>query len=973
MPVSADVCCYSVGALCQCRQGCVAIRSVRCASVGRRVLLLGGSCRVLRTISHTAPLSPYCERRLVRGGIRASCLNGTEAGREASPSERATIPEDENSQLQETVVALEGKVSFLESEISMLSFEMEDCRHVIQELAGVFGGDGIADMRREMEQMSIQIGLLQRAVSNAPVVAHDIGARLRISEPKAYGGARDAKEVKNFLFDMKQYFLAANVVDVARKVSAATMYLTGDAKLWWCTKYVEIQANQVRLDTWDFLLEAIRVQFFPKNIEYNARRALRKLEHTGSMQHYVKSFSTLMLDIRDMSEKDKLFTFMEGLKPWARLELQRQRTTPSPAQNKAGGAKSFRSNSNRGGGDRKPHAQTGSQANSNNNKPQENRQGAPQRSSGCFLCDGPHRYRDCPKKQLLNALATYTNKVSPAKPVEPQAPASGENDPDEDEENLGAIFQWCNTLSHQVAAKKTVPPRAGKTAPALTGSHQEDEAQPRNPRKNGLMFVDMKIHGKPIRAMVDTGATHNYLASAEVERLGLVLEKGVRRVKAINSAAQPIAGVAKSVLIKVGPFEGKTNLSIVVMDDFKLILGLDFLRDTHTVVLPHVDSLMMMGAKPCVIPTLAGQTEKASGPIPGVIKKLLKEFEDVMPDELPRKLPPKRAVDHEIELVPGTKSPARAPYRMTQPELVELRKQLKDMLESGIIKPAKSPYGASVLFQKKAYGSLRMCCDYRALNKITVKNKYPIPLVADCFDRLSQAKYFTKIDLRLGYWQVRIKEGDEAKTTVVTRYGAFEFLVMPFGLTNAPATFCTLMNQVLHGFLDEFVVVYLDDIVIYSRTLAEHVEHLRKVLARLREYELYAKVSKCSFAQETISFLGHIVERGRIRMDPKKVQAIEEWQPPRDVYDLRSFLGLANYYRRFVKEYSKIARPMTDLLKKTEAWNWTPQCQVSFDDLKRVMVTDPVLALPDMSKPFVVETDVRIGDLKANGIGLHVI
>ncbi|KAL0458924.1 UNVERIFIED_CONTAM: hypothetical protein Slati_0519600 [Sesamum latifolium] len=172
----------------------------------------------------------------------------------------------------------------------------------------------------------------------------------------------------------------------------------------------------------------------------------------------------------------------------------------------------------------------------------------------------------------------------------------------------GAISQWCNTLSHQVAAKKTVPPRAGKTAPALTGNHPEEEAQPRNPRKKGLMFVDVKIHGKPIRAMIDTGATHNYLASAEVERLGLVLEKGVGRVKAINSAAQPIAGVAKSVLIKVGPFEGKTNLSVVVMDDFKLILGLEFLRDTRTAVLPHVDSLMMMGTKPCVIPTLAGRT-----------------------------------------------------------------------------------------------------------------------------------------------------------------------------------------------------------------------------------------------------------------------------------------------------------------------------------------------------------------------------
>ncbi|KAL0357978.1 UNVERIFIED_CONTAM: hypothetical protein Scaly_1483500 [Sesamum calycinum] len=406
----------------------------------------------------------------------------------ASPSERAANPKDENSRLTDLVMNLEEKVSSLETKITVLNSELEECRQVVQEMASAFGGGGIADMRREMEHISILIGLLQRAVSNIPAVAHDVGARLRILEPKAYDGARDAKEVENFLFDMEQYFLAANVKDEVRKVSTATMYLTGDAKLWWRTKYAEIQANQVRLDTWALLWEAIREQFFPENVEYNARRALRKLEHTGSVRDYVETFSALMLDIRDMSEKDKLFTFMEGLKPWARLELQ-----------------------------------------ANGNKPQENKQGAPQKSSGCFLCDVPHRYQDCPKKQLLNALATFTNKASSAKPAEPRPAASGENDSEEDEDNLGAISQWCNTLSHQGAAKKTMPPPAGKTTPTLTGSHTEEEAQPRNPRKKGLMFVDVKIHGKPVRAMIDTGATHNYLASAEVERLGLVLEKGVGR------------------------------------------------------------------------------------------------------------------------------------------------------------------------------------------------------------------------------------------------------------------------------------------------------------------------------------------------------------------------------------------------------------------------------------------------------------
>ncbi|KAL2223596.1 UNVERIFIED_CONTAM: hypothetical protein Sindi_3132900 [Sesamum indicum] len=440
----------------------------------------------------------------------------------ASTSERAENPEDGHSRL----VELETKVSSLESEITVLNSELDECRHVIQEMAGVFGNDSIADMRRDMEQMSIQIGLLQRAVGSTPMVAHDPGARLRIPEPKAYSGERDAKEVENFLFDMEQYFLAADVRDEARKVATATMYLTGDAKLWWRTKFAEIQAHQIQLDTWALLREAIREQFFPENVEYNARRALRKLEHTGSVREYVKAFSALMLNIRDMSEADKLFTFMEGLKQWARNELQRQRVTdlssaiiaaerladfnletqkdrqatPSPEREKSNGTRWFRNNFNRGGGDQRPHSQNGSQGSSNSNRPQENRQGAPERRRGCLICDGPHMYRDCPKRQVLNALATtFTDKASSSKSVEPQAEAGGENDTEEYEDNLGAVNQWCNTFS-TVAAKRVAPPLAKKTIPALTVEQpekKEEDVQPRIPRKKGLMFVDVKIHGKP--------------------------------------------------------------------------------------------------------------------------------------------------------------------------------------------------------------------------------------------------------------------------------------------------------------------------------------------------------------------------------------------------------------------------------------------------------------------------------------------
>ncbi|KAL0541779.1 hypothetical protein IC582_021836 [Cucumis melo] len=328
-----------------------------------------------------------------------------------------------------------------------------------------------------------------------------------------------------------------------------------------------------------------------------------------------------------------------------------------------------------------------------------------------------------------------------------------------------------------------------------------------------------------------------------------------------------------------------------------------------------------------------------------------------MPDSFPKSLPPRRMIDHEIKLVPGAKPPAKNAYRMAPPELAELQKQLDELLNAGFIRPAKAPYGALVLFQKKKDGSLRLCIDYCVLNKLTVRNKYPLPIITDLFDRLHGAKYFSKLDLRSGYYQVRIAEGDEPKTTCVTRYGAFEFLVMSFGLTNAPATFCTLMNQVFHEYLDKFVVVYLDDIVVYSMTMEEHRDHLQKVFQKLKENQLYVKREKCSFAQERINFLGHVIECGRIGMEEGKIAAIRDWTMPKSVSELRSFLGLANYYRRFVQGFSKRASPLTELLKKDIHWNWDPECQAAFDGLKQAMMEGPLLGIADVTKPFEVETD----------------
>jgi hypothetical protein len=338
-------------------------------------------------------------------------------------------------------------------------------------------------------------------------------------------------------------------------------------------------------------------------------------------------------------------------------------------------------------------------------------------------------------------------------------------------------------------------------------------------------------------------------------------------------------------------------------------------------------------------------------------KHLVEEFADVFPEDLPQKLPPRREVDHRIELEPGAVPPSRPTYRMSPAELDELKKQLNELTEHGFIQPSKSPFGAPVLFVKKKDGSIRMCIDYRALNKITIKNKYPLPRVDELLDRLHGAKWFSKLDLRSGYHQVRIHPDDVAKTAFRTRYGHFEFLVLPFGLTNAPATFMHLMQQVFRPYLDQFVIVFLDDILIYSRTWEEHREHVRTVLQLLRQHQLYAKASKCEFFRQKIGFLGHVVDTNGIHMEPDKVKAIQEWPVPRNVHDIRSFLGLAGYYRKFVRSFSRLSSPLSELLQKDKPFEWSPVQQQAFEHLKQAVASAPVLITPDEKLPYVMTTD----------------
>ena len=277
-------------------------------------------------------------------------------------------------------------------------------------------------------------------------------------------------------------------------------------------------------------------------------------------------------------------------------------------------------------------------------------------------------------------------------------------------------------------------------------------------------------------------------------------------------------------------------------------------------------------------------------------------------------MPPQRKIEFAIDVVPGATPVSITPYRMALVELKALKLQLQELLEKGFICSSVSPMGALVLFVKKKDGTLRLCVYYRQLNKMTVKNKYSLPRIEDLFNQLKGTDVFSKIDLCSGYHQLRIKDMGVNKTAFRMRYGHYEFLVMSFGVTNALATFIDLMNRVFRSFLDRFVVVFIDDILVYSKNWEDRDTHLRVVLETLRKEQLYAKMSKCEFWLKEMSFIGHIVSEDGIRVDLRKIEVILEWKPLRSVTEVRSFLGLVGYYKRFVKGFSMTATPMTRLL-----------------------------------------------------------
>ena len=351
------------------------------------------------------------------------------------------------------------------------------------------------------------------------------------------------------------------------------------------------------------------------------------------------------------------------------------------------------------------------------------------------------------------------------------------------------------------------------------------------------------------------------------------------------------------------------------------------------------------------------------------VELLLDEFADTIPTSPPADLPPFRpGFDHDIS-TPGVvlDPPYRPPIRLSQENLEELRRQLQELISSGRLRVSKSPYGAPVFFVRKADGTLRLVCDWRSLNSITVKNRVAIPRIQELLDQLRGARYFSKIDLAGAFHQVRVSEEDIPKTAITTPLGHFEWVVMSFGLVNAPATFTALMTKVLEPFLYKFALCYLDDILVYSRTFSDHLTHLRSVLSALRQSKLYAKPSKCEFVCSEVTYVGHRVSYNTISIDPDKAAAIAEWPTPASSEDLSSFLGLATWFSDHVPSFSEIASPLFELSgnRRQKDFVWTPECEKAFEKLRKILCSDPVLTMPDFSRPFFLACDSSLFSIGA--------
>ncbi|XP_058788145.1 uncharacterized protein LOC131662390 [Vicia villosa] len=818
-----------------------------------------------------------------------------------------------------------------------------------------------------------------------------------IRNPKIELGIFDGTDVLEWLFQSEQFFGFYNI-PIENRLPMAAFYMKGEALSWYKWMF---QSHQ--LTDWHNFARALELRFGPSTYE-NHQAQLFKLRQHGSVAEYQANFERLGNRVLGLPSEAILNCFISGLIPEIRNELAIHQ--PFSISQAVGLAKLIESKLK----DLKPKFpkhnttfhppqsaqlpyhknpnQTATPPNFNhtttttlNTQPAPNpptptnrfpirritaAQREERRAKGlCFNCDEKfipgHR---CTAGKFLLLMVDEDDTI-----------------------NLGQEDELLTELDITTEPEETY----FQLSPQAVSGH----FSPKTLKFKGI------IDGLHVTVLIDTGSTHNILQPRIAKHLKIPTKSIPNFSVMVGNGSQlDCCGLCPQVPITLQNHLFFIPFYLLPIEGADVVLGMEWLRtlgpiladfsipklsftynnkeititgDSKTSPTPssynqlcqllHTDSvasihLLIFQQTPDSPlnpdPPLTNPLDTLPQSLPPEIHSVLTSHASIF--QPPSGLPPSRPHDHSIPLTPNTNPVNIKPYRCPHSQKEAMTTIINDMLQEGIIKPSNSPYSSPVLLVRKKDGSWRFCVDYRALNAITIPDRFPIPTIDELFDELGSASWFTKIDLRSGYHQIRVNPDDTHKTAFRTFDGHYEFLVMPFGLTNAPSTFQSAMNDLLRPYLRRFVLVFFDDILIYSSSLSDHVTHLQLILDLLSTNQFFAKLSKCVFAVPSVDYLGHIISSHGVTPDPSIIQAVLDWPKPRSLTTLRGFLGLTGFYRRFVRHYASHAAPLTDLLRFTK-FKWSPEADTAFTTLKKKMTETPVLALPDFSKLFVLETD----------------
>ncbi|GJR56618.1 putative mitochondrial protein [Tanacetum coccineum] len=751
--------------------------------------------------------------------------------------------------------------------------------------------------------------LIQATLAAIQETLANIQAELiRIEFPKFSGG----DDVKDWVYRCKQFFKVNEVPD-GRMIQLASMHMF-DTALVWYQQYVKRYPDNT---LWEhFKVEVVKrfgVLYDDPIVE------LKNLKQTGSVQNYQEAFEVLLNRLARMQEATNTI-----LKPRYNTPL-----LPTPKQSTT----TFASKA----------VTTPVKSNSVD------------QSSGYVTRNGVHKPYRLTQKELEEKMA---------KEVICEGDIDNCIDGDDD------TYEDC--VGEMVGVTDT--PQITLNALSGLNSYQ-------------TMRIRGRVGKQVVHILIDCGSTHNFLDIHTAKKLGCKLAKTTpMQVSVANGQRMMSTSVCHDLKWSLQNEVFTSDVMLLPLGGCEMVLGIQWLatlgdmqcnfkklimkfnhkgrqlvlrgiNTTHVHWMQGSEGMLkqaeLSSMALCVYPVQLCQMESVES-VSAEVEQVLTQFDEVF--EVPKDLPPQRSHDHQIPLMPNTPPINVRPYRHPPNQKDAIESMVKELMDSGVVRASQSPFSSPIVMVKKKDGTWRMCIDYRQLNKYTVKDKFPIPVIEELIDELNGSVVFSKLDLRSGYHQIRMKEDDICKTAFRTHEGHYEFLVMPFGLTNAPSTFQSLMNTVFKAFLRKFVLVFFDDILIYSKNLEQHCDHLAQVLQVMKDNTLYAKKSKCYFAVPQVEYLGHIISAQGVATDPSKIEAMQKWPIPSTLKQLRGFLGLTGYYRRFIKDYAIISQPLVALTKK-DAFKWNPSAELAYHQLKEAMVKAPVLALPNFEQEFVVETD----------------